>query len=573
METIKLQVLYLLFFIENISMPWGAFATGFFSLAALDAFRREKHLSAEILFFMSIPGVAGLILWFVLPSMAYSWTGRTIEMPVWHALFWPVFLVAGVLAMVWTLRHGVRILDKIKSRYTLKGSTERQGKTDVREIASSLPKSAGEFDPRNYFSDGEFFIGLDETGQPIYWPGSLPHVSVCGTTGSGKGRELQVLSAQAVRNGEALVYLDPKDDEWAAHAVFSACREAEKPYFFIRLLPENPPQFDLLEGCRAWQIEELFTSAMDLGDKGKGSDFFKAKDRAAAAAAAQLAADGGLTLADLFKKMDDEFWNKEAPGFLGKLREIAGVTASSGKGGFSLPRLVEEGGGAVIVGSMTLQAVKRVQQMVFVRIQQLATERDRMAGPHRVVCVVADEAKYHISRPVLQGLGASRDKGMRVILAYQSFLDLRDCPDDMDPEMVVGGILENTPCKLVYRVEDPETAEWLAKKSGKILVDDETRKLQKNVALAETVDAERSIRQAEAYLIDENKILNFPPGWGALYGAGLARLCHVSPFRVEKRRDAVTPLSAQQDQPVPVAVPGTSENGQKLNNSFFDLEI
>lgn len=549
-------------------MPWAGFLTGVFSLFALDAFKRESHLQAEIYFYFSFSGLLGVASWFLLPVVTSSLM-RPIIPPMWHLALWPVFFAAGIAFVFWFLRRGVQRLDALKSKLTVGSAIARRGKTDVREIANLLPASGNEFDPKAYFSEGKFFIGLGEDGQPIYWQGNLPHVSVCGTTGSGKGRALQVLSAQSVGNGEALIYLDPKDDEWAAHAVFSACNEAKKPYFFIRLLPESPPQFNLLEGCKAWEIEELFVSAMDLSDKGKGSDFFKAKDRRAASEGARLAAEHGLTLAELFKKMDDEFWNKEAPGFLGKLGEAAGVEAASAKESlFSLPRLVEEGGAAFFVGSMTLQSVKRVQQMVFVRIQQIATARDRMDGPHRVVCVVADEAKYHISRPVLQGLGASRDKGMRVILAYQSFLDLRDCPDDMDPEMVVGGILENTPCKLVYRVEDPETAEWLAKKSGKTLVDDETRKLQKNVLLSEVSDSERSIRQAEAYLIDENKILNFPPGWGALFGAGLTQLCHVSPILVEKRRDAITPLSARQE--LPAAEPAERMgNGRKFDDDEF----
>ncbi len=72
--------------------------------------------------------------------------------------------------------------------------------------------------------------------------------------------------------------------------------------------------------------------------------------------------------------------------------------------------------------------------MIFVRIQQIAT-----------ACVIADEAKYHISRPVLQGLGASRDKGTHIVLTFQSFMDLKDCPDDMNPDLVIGAITEMRP--------------------------------------------------------------------------------------------------------------------------------
>jgi len=164
------------------------------------------------------------------------------------------------------------------------------------------------------------------------------------------------------------------------------------------------------------------------------------------------------------------------------------------------------------------------------------------------VCVIADEAKYHISRPVLQGLGASRDKGMRVVLAFQSFQDLKDCPDDLNPDMVIGAIVENTPCKLIYRLEDPDTADWLARKSGVVLVDDEARTLEKNIALSETTFGERTIRQAEHFLFDSNKLMNLPSGWSVLFGRGVARACYVSPYRVTKSTEAITPTAAPVSQ-------------------------
>jgi len=182
--------------------------------------------------------------------------------------------------------------------------------------------------------------------------------------------------------------------------------------------------------------------------------------------------------------------------------------------------------------------------------------------------------KYHISRPVLQGLGASRDKGMRVVLAFQSFSDLKDCPDDMNSEMVVGAVIENTPVKLIYKIEDPDTADWFARKSGVILVDDETRMLDKNIALAETTESERSIRQAEHYYFDSNKLTNMPTGWSVLFGHGLAKACYVSPYRVTKRIEAITPTAAT----LPCIInnqDGTehlSKPKQRTTSDFFSLE-
>ncbi len=91
---------------------------------------------------------------------------------------------------------------------------------------------------------------------------------------------------------------------------------------------------------------------------------------------------------------------------------------------------------------------------------------------------------------------------------HQSIADLKDCPADLKGDAVVGAVVENAKFKLVYRVMDPDTAGWVARMSGTILVDDELRKAKTDNMLTETIDSERTIRQAERSFIDSNMILN-----------------------------------------------------------------
>lgn len=373
------------------------------------------------------------------------------------------------------------------ARLTRRSLTARVGKTDVRTVSTLLPIPRKPYNPWKNYCDSEssgFFMGMDEFGKAIIWQGRLPHIAVAGTTGSGKGRKLQCLSAQSVCKGELLIYLDPKDDEYGAHVIYEACQRYGKAYHYLRLLPESPPQINLLAGAKAWEIEELLIAGLDLGDKGGPSDYYMAKNRKAAREAAQIASNQGLTLAEVHRTfLANEYWQEEAPGFIDRLGELAGVSAiNAPQGAFTLSDMLASGGAVYVVGSMTLTAVLRTQQMIFVRIQQLATARDRLAGPLKTVCVVADEMRFHISKPVIQGLAASRDKGMRVVLAFQSFTDLKDCPASLNPEMVIGAVIENTPAKLIYKLEDPDTADWLQRKSGIIQVDDETKVLNRSGA-------------------------------------------------------------------------------------------
>lgn len=554
-------------------MPWSGVLTGLFGPVSINAHRRQAFIWGEIAAYLAGTGLLAVALWWWLD-------GRPLRL--WS---WFLCLTIGLVLAFWWYRQGVQLADAAKARLTRRSGLARVGRTDVRTVSRELPDVRKEYDPRRYYRDGDFFLGVDIQGKPVYMGVGLPHTSISGTSGAGKGRKLQDLAAQSVRNREAVFYLDPKDDEWGPHALYAACAEAGSTYSYLRLLPESPPQIDVLAGAKDWEIEELFNAAFGLGDVGSGADFYRAKDRRAAREAAQRAAAQGLTVAQVYEQMaSDVYWQEEAPGFLSKLGELAQVDAvNATAGAFRLADVVADGGAVYVVGSMTLQAVKRAQQMIFVRVQQIATARDRIDVKPRTVCVIADEAKYHVSRPVLQGLGASRDKGMRVVLAFQSFDDLKDCPDDLNPEMVVGAIVENTPCKLIYRLEDPATAEWLAKKSGTVLVDDETRHLDKNLALSETTIGERSIRQAEHYLFDTNKLMNLPAGWCVCFGKGIAQALYVSPYRVAKCREAITPVvgavaqTAKPEQVDTVPMLGhlqaaPSKKSGRVDNDFFSME-
>ncbi|MBV1776016.1 TraM recognition domain-containing protein [Burkholderiaceae bacterium DAT-1] len=552
-------------------LPLSGIMAGLFTPAAVETFCREAYLKSEVLCYASSAGIAGLAI--------VEFGDNYDQIDAW---IWVAACAVGLgLAVVWYRFCSPWLSHKLVF-FTRPSESVRSGRTDVRSVTATLPPPRKPSDPREHYRGGanaDFFMGLDVRGKAIYWKGPLPHVSVVGTTGSGKGRKLQCLSTQSIGRKELLVYLDPKDDEWAPHAVFAACVRYVADYHFLRLLPGSPYQINLIEGASADEVEELFVSALDLGDTGAPSDFYAAKNRKAARAAAMLAAAQQLTLAELHQHFEtDEYWIQEAPGFIDKLGELARLHAiNAPTSAFSLANMIQNGGAIYVVGSMTLPSVRRAQQMIFVRIQQLASARDRLAGDLKTVCVVADEARYHLSRPIIQGLAASRDKGMRVILAYQSFLDLRDCPAGLDPQMVAATIIENTPCKLVYRVEDPDTAEWLARRSGTILVDDPTISLKRNPGLGETSDGERSVRQGEHYLFDTNKLTNLPSGWGLLFGQGIAKACFVSALKVQKSRHAISPTLApsngnQDVSGSPEHLTVRSINGQRKIPDFFSLE-
>ncbi|MGP5895221.1 type IV secretory system conjugative DNA transfer family protein [Pseudomonas aeruginosa] len=503
--------------------------------------------------------VLGPLAWFGLGPLV-AWLGfQGGDLPDWQLWMHALGFALGVASVFAWGRYGAPRLETLKSKATRRSELERNRRTDVREISKHLPDAGGDYDPQRYINTEKgIFIGLDEQKRPLYLPVALwqrSHAQLIGTTGAGKGVASGLLLSQALQVGEAVIVMDPKNDEWAPHVLRSECERLGLPFYLVDLR-HDAPQIDLIDGATPDELEEMLVAGFSLAEKGEAADFYRIGDRSAARLCGGLlrtfAPDAGVSIAELAKQPDIRKQAKDAAGFVGKLDELARVTAISCPGAGLLSRVVASGGCVYVIGSMRNERVRMAQRMLLVRLLQIVETRDRINSKPRPVCCFLDELKYHLSRPALEGLGAARDKGLHLVLAHQSLADLRDCPADLDGEAVVGAVVENCALRIAYRVRDPETAEWLGSMSGKILVDDETRRIERNAGLAEVIDSERSVRQAERYLVDENMLLNLPDRVAVVYGKALPMFAHICPVRAEKaalqRVDEVAQREAEAEQ-------------------------
>lgn len=430
-------------------------------------------------------------------------------------------------------------IDKLKRKMVKKTSLERNTRTDVREIKALLPTTE-KYDPEQFIDLKKgVFIGLNENRDPQYIPLSdwqKQHADVIGTTGAGKGVATGLLIYQSILAGEGVFEMDPKNDEWAPHLIRKACEDAGKPFYLIDL---NRPEYqlNLIDGITAEHLEELFIAGFSLAEKGEAADFYRIDDRRAARAAAQLINENPTaTIRDLFNSDFVQSIAETIKGFFGKIEELALLNSINAPDGLALKKIFDDGGCCYIIGSMRNSKVIATQRMILVRLMQLAELRDRINTTPRPIAIHLAELKYHLSRPALEGLGAARDKGVHIIMDHQSVADLRDCPADLNGDAVVGAVVENAKFKLVYKLQDPDTALWVAKMSGTILVDDESRKAKTNRVLTEVIDDERTIRQAERFYIDSNMLLNLPPFVSYIFTATeLPRASLISPLKVKKQ--------------------------------------
>ncbi|EAR0059903.1 type IV secretion system DNA-binding domain-containing protein [Salmonella enterica] len=476
------------------------------------------------------------------------------RVPLW--IMTVTFTAAGLIFHIAARRLLAGEIDNFKHRLIKKSKLERNTRTDVRKVKELLPDST-EYNPLDYIDLNKgVFIGLNKDDQPQYITIKefrTQHAAIIGTTGSGKGVTATVLLYQAILSGEAVFVEDPKDDEWAPHVLREACKKAGKKFTLINLNKLNF-QLDLLADISHEQLEEIFNAGFSLAKKGEASDFYRIKDRRAARNTAAIH-EKGMTLRDLFNTDFVQSLREDVPAFFGELEEIALVNSINATNGFSLKEVFDEGGCCYIIGSTRNQKIISAQRMILTRLIQIAETRDRINSTPRTVAIFLDELKYHLSRPALEGLGTARDKGVHIFMAFQATDDLRDCPSDLNGDSVIGAVIENAKFKLIYKIQNPETAEWAARMTGSILVDDEMRKVRTDLSLTEKVDTDRMIRQAESYYVDSNMFLNLPEKVGFVFtSTELPRATKM--FQVQVKKENIELLSFEYKQ----ATPGKNES-------------
>ncbi|HCI7055300.1 TPA: TraM recognition domain-containing protein [Klebsiella quasipneumoniae subsp. quasipneumoniae] len=494
----------------------------------------------------------------------FQWLYKTRLTSDNTVLAWSVriaFTVTGTIFHITLRRIFTPELDKIKKHLVKKTTLERELRTDVRTVKSLLPETL-HYDPLDYIDLNKgIFTGMDRENEPMYLPlndWQKQHADIIGTTGAGKGVATGILLYQSILAGEGVFVMDPKDDEWAPHLYRKACEDAGKPFALIDL---RKPQYqlNLIEEITADELEELFVAGFSLAEKGQESDFYRIDDRKAARIAAQFVTrNTASTIRDVYNGNYVQGIADKIKAFFGKIEELALLNAINAPTGFSLNTIFKKGGCCYVIGSMRNSKIITAQRMLLVRLYQLAERRERVKDVPRPIAIYLSELKYHLSRPALEGLGAARDKGVHIIMDHQSIADLKDCPADLKGDAVVGAVVENAKFKLVYRVMDPDTAEWVARMSGTILVDDEVRKAKTDAVLTETIDSERTIRQAERFFTDSNMILNLPDFVSFIFTTKtLPSASLISPIKVRKRQlkiFSVSPDIAASAAPVKIAL-------------------
>jgi len=503
---------------------------------------------------LSLPGLCSLLPllgMMTLPSVESRMLSVVWAPSLHDEVAYAFAFALGIGGMFYWHRVWAPRLNAIAAKLTKTTQLERNRRTDVREIAQFLPAAIGGYDPTKFIKPKRgLFVGLDEKKKPVYINNEdsrIQHILLTGRTRSGKGVAAQIIIPQQIARGEYVVVLDPKVDAWMPHAFRDACIRAGKPYHFLDLRQNAPAQCNPFQGCDAETTENMLVGGFSLTEKGEAADFYRLADRKAARQCARwLPTHPGATARDAMASLGED-WAKTAPAFHAYMQEMADLDAVNARsGGIDIAAGEQSGGCLYVVGDMINPRIIRMQRMILLRLLFLAKNRKVLDAQPRTISVFADEFKVHISRPFMVSIGASAGWGLHAILAFQSLQDLADCPADLDKDMVRGAVMENCAVQISYAIKDPDTAEWLSRSTGTILVDDETRAIKKNIAQAETVDTERRVSMAERALIDTNMYMNLPSRCAVLTMPGrLARFVYTSAPKTVRSEAAITPTPAE----------------------------
>lgn len=379
--------------------------------------------------------------------------------------------------------------------------------SDIRHEAQRF--KAKDFSPKKYYKRDRTFIGLDENNQPIYVPVTTwceTNMQIIGPTRFGKGVILGTLMDQAIRRGDSLVYVDPKNDRFAPHILHQACVETGRPFYYVTLHDDGVGSWAPFAGGELRDGRTRLELSLGLELTGEaGSDFYKSQERRLL----ERAFAANRDIPDLYAALE----KTEAFRVLAELeqwRAIRSLCPRSGEG-LDVAQVLKEDAIVYVQGHLFDSVIKNATKAFIVELIQESRRLVRVRKTHLTVAV--DEVSFLTSKPLTQALATSVGFNCNFILAYQSQNDLLNLEDRMlNARYVYQSINVNSQIKAVYASADQETAEWAAALSGKIVKDiTKMERTEINEAGGESFEKQRMLGTQEEPYIHSNQILSLPP--------------------------------------------------------------
>ncbi|NND65564.1 MAG: type IV secretory system conjugative DNA transfer family protein, partial [Gammaproteobacteria bacterium] len=410
--------------------------------------------------------------------------------------------------------------------------------SDIRTEAGRL--KGKRFAPSKYYKSNQFFLGLDDSGKPVYEDDSTWkswNQKIIGPTQTGKGVFIGVQIDQAIRKGYCAIVIDPKPDKHLKAIMKQACQDTGRNFVELDLNPGHPGQWAPFAGGAPRERRARMYYALSLNDTGKESDFYKAKERSVIDDLLFPKEKVGLspdptrpnvewdwTIGRMLELLDRPAIEDDVRRTLSLLSEWNSIDTFSPdlKRGqaFSVERALLNNDVVYVRASlMDRNILKAASVLIMEMVQELMRlyKNGRPQGSH--IFLLIDEVKFMISDQLANALATCVGFDSNISIAYQSILDLQDLDDaNVNAKTVENSVNINCKLTLCYQAANAETAMWAEELSGtqlKAVTGGESVKVGRHGV--EKWTEERSIVRQEAPIISHNTMLMLPQMVGVLF--------------------------------------------------------
>jgi hypothetical protein len=416
-----------------------------------------------------------------------------------------------------------------------------------------------EFDPRPFFTKGSsaIFIGKNERGRPVrlsFAIANSAHISIAGSTGSGKGIGVQTFTSQFHRHGQTIVVFDPKPCHILPQVLAQEALLSKRTMNLIDIR-QAVPQINPLAGLSKVQFVGLLIEIFELKKTGEPkSDHYR-----------EAAQRGIRRLAEMvpLKKNDLTFQGllalaqatpdiAESENLMIGLEKFAQFTQFHTTQGLDIEMAIERGDVVYIAGDGADEDAATMQRALLARTMQILANRRKATRP---VCLVIDELSDLLGPTVLALLAKMRSNNVHALLMFQTPGDLRSARG-VDPDVAFSKCWANTTIKLVYHLEEVRYATELAERIGSRPT--QTRTVSRDNATGATRE---TWAQIPGLKVEAQDITNLPipvkgsgqAAMGYLIGDGEAKLVYLGPVPIDqpasKLKVFCAPLAPQMVKP------------------------
>ncbi|KKJ75231.1 hypothetical protein WH95_19505 [Kiloniella litopenaei] len=436
---------------------------------------------------------------------------------------WWLYLIACIIVGAYSKFMFQRYL-KPKLSELLKSFRVNQETDELSDIEVEITKNkAISHVPENYEKEGFIFTGLNMNKEPQYIPIDVwieTHKSVIGATRYGKGLTYQVWSQQSIKLGHSVFMINPKEDKFLPKIVEQEARKAGRRFIHLDLREQGNGKWSPFAGGSAQDRRTRFYAIMNMLATGTNADHYKSLAREVAFSVFKEGEN--LSLESIYKAIKSNTKNEDNEKACSTVRAdlqewMERKTLNPNRKGFSIERSLLENAVVYVQGDLDDHIVKSATTAFVIELIQEAKRLKNERENH--LSAYIDELRFLVSKPVFDALATIAGADVDLTVAFQNFGDLLN-PDDksLDGRALLAAIQTNCQVKMIFKVDDKDTAEFASESSGTVQKKSvKFERTEVNRSGGEEWQNNRMIGETEEALIHDNTIRVLPKKVAAFY--------------------------------------------------------